>query len=281
VSKKNLIRKIIESAGGGSSSGWKSTAERQKEEQDFNKVRKVISSVETRDQLKTAIKVINNFIEKYGVINSSPEYKLLAKLVNIKKIKFGIGRSKKHRGSEDEDLSERIMIRKIIREEIEDFDWIKDVSAKEEGKMDVGDVYMINPEKDQKDSNRSMIFKIIDSYIIDISTGKSVYYTYEILESNSTDEPKGHKEVIGESWAQELINDNYWVFLYNEKDKKTKEEPLEEDSYWGSDEFWGTENSGWKSNDPNWGTENSMWGKDSKWGEGGGTTGGDSGESED
>ena len=135
MSKKNLIRKIIESAGGGSSSGWKSTAERQKEEQDFNKVRKVISSVETRDQLKTAIKVINNFIEKYGVINSSPEYKLLAKLVNIKKIKFGIGRSKKHRGSEDEDLSERIMIRKIIREEIEDFDWIKDVSAKEEGKI--------------------------------------------------------------------------------------------------------------------------------------------------
>ncbi len=123
MSKKRITRKIIEAAGGMSSSGWKSSADRDKEDTDFEKVVAVVKSVENKDQYHTALKMVNNFIKKHGVRNESSKINYLQRHLSAKRLQLGIVNISRHlrRLSDDsEDLSERMMIKRIMREEIEE-----------------------------------------------------------------------------------------------------------------------------------------------------------------
>jgi hypothetical protein len=153
-------------------------------------------------------------------------------------------------------------IKRIIREEIKDFDWIQEVPSKEEGKIEVGDVYQINPPIEQDTNNLVMTIKIISRH-----TDYGTYYTYQVLTSNDLNEPVGHKDEIDGAWAQELLDTGDWHFLRNENEESEEETLEEEGSMWDNDE--------------NWGTDKSYWGKDPNWGEGGSYDGGgDSGGDE-
>jgi hypothetical protein len=124
LGKGKFIRRLIESTGGGSTGGWKSSAEREEEKKAFEKVRDVRNSTENISQLGVTVKLINNYIKRYGVKDTSPEYKYLKRMLDVKKLQLGLKRHHRERSDENEDPSVRLMIKKIIREETEDLDWI-------------------------------------------------------------------------------------------------------------------------------------------------------------
>lgn len=244
MSKKNFIRKIIESAGGGGGgTGWKSTSERQKEEEVFDKVSKILNSVENRAQLETALKVVNKFIEQYGVKEKSPEYVYLSRIFKMKRLKYA--RDRRKRSDDNEDLSERQMIRKILREELED-NWI-----------------------DDGESFDGVRFKVINNYTANLSDIENPIWTIKDRGGDSVEVNSnyGGRNFVSKNGVNHYFSTGEWFQLpVNEAEEE--DELLDEDSYWGNDEFWGTDNSHW-GNDPQWGSEGGDYG------------GGDSGDSDD
>jgi hypothetical protein len=136
VSKENIIKRIFEAGGGGS---YKSIFHMRAQHEDFEKVRKIINSVENKEQLKVAVKTVNNFITKHRVGEHEPQYSYLERMIDIKKKQYGVGKVKKTlkklRGDDTDDLSERFNLGKIIREEVEDFE----LNKKSEDEEDVID----------------------------------------------------------------------------------------------------------------------------------------------
>lgn len=236
MSKKNFIRKIIEAAGGGSSTGWKSTADREKEAEVFEKVSKILNSVENRSQLNVAVKVVNNFIEQFEVKEKSPEYRYLKKIYTIKKLQHG---RKSKWSNNDEDLSERQLIRRIMKEEIED--WISDTQSYD-----------------------GIKFKVINNYTANLSDMENPTWTitdhgkdYVMVTSDSI------SQAVGKTEVEENFESGEWYQL------PVKDESIEEEgSMWDNDENWGTDRSYW-GNDPQWGSEGGDYG--------GGDSGGDDG----
>jgi hypothetical protein len=177
LKKNRFIKKLLESASvpqdTGGDTGNKKT--------DFNKVKSVLESTENRDQLKVAVKTINQFLTKHRIRKGSPEYNYLEKMLDIKKTLFGVGRlMKKYKrsGDESEDLGESLNLINIIREEIEDFQWMKDIDS--EKTIDLSkETWAIENDLREKDPHMVAVQeKLFDlGFEIHHDIGKKVQYS--------------------------------------------------------------------------------------------------------
>lgn len=277
MSKDNFIRRIVESGGG----LFKKRHNHKKENDDYIKVRRILVSVENRNQLGVAIKVVNNFINKYGIKNNSDEYIYLKRLIGAYKIKFGVKKPRKDiKGDDDENISERMNLRDIIREEVNDFSWINDIDRSwNMDKKYVVDFSTIDgnygfTHQDKADIvNKVFNTGVEMGYINDVngwSPRTNLCYIYF--------EPFDKNELCCHlmSWnlCSEVVENEYQVispddfFEMSNQTISEDDELLDEDSMWDEDESWGTDKSMW-DNDPYWGSKGGDYG--------GGDSGGDSG----
>ena len=72
-----------------------------KREEHYDKVKSILTSCKSRDHLKTAVKVINQFIKQYKVGEDDSQYDKLKQLLTLMKVKCRVGREEVL----DEDLS--------------------------------------------------------------------------------------------------------------------------------------------------------------------------------
>jgi hypothetical protein len=72
-----------------------------KREEHYEKVKSILTSCKSRDHLKTAVKVINQFIKQYKVGEDDSQYDKLKQLLTLMKVKCRVGREEVL----DEDLS--------------------------------------------------------------------------------------------------------------------------------------------------------------------------------
>lgn len=220
----------------------------------FDKVRKVLDSVENKPQLEVALKLINNFVERYEIRNTSPEYKYLERIFKTKKLQLGVGRvGRRLRSDENEDPSVRLMFKKIIREEIDDLEWIKTFKPfVKTSDLQVGNEYIARNVGERKLNGGDSIDAEGKTFVVTNKRNGPLWV--DILWIDLDD------EIQREDWLTGLSKGD-WEAIYSSEPIEGDEEPIEE------------EGSMW-DNDENWGTDKSYWGKDPKWGEGGSYDGG-------
>jgi hypothetical protein len=247
VSKKNFIEKLIESVGGGK---VKSSEDFNKEREDFNKVREILDSVNNPEQLKVAIRVINNFINLHQIRTKSKEYQYLVKMVKLNKIKYGIKRNKPTDIDESEDLSERL--RRIIREETENLDWIANFVTPK-SKEDYITLYNFRVDRAIEDYVKEYGEEPYDSW--DVIVGDGDFTVDEVVGWYLSAYENSYEQWLENTKGVSMTDQDNEVtkILKSFSEKSEDEEIIDEDSMWGNDESWGTENSMW-DNDPMWGS---------------------------
>lgn len=241
---------MIESIGG----SYNPTSKKDVRE-SFEKVRDVLNSVENKPQLEVALKLINNFIERYKINNTSPEYQYLERILKAKKLQLGIGRVRRRlRSDENEDPSVRLMLKKIIREEVDDLEWIKTSKPfVKTSDLQVGQEYVARNVGERTLNGGEIIDAEGKTFVVLNKRNGPLWV--DILWVDMDDDQRREDFLTG-------LSKGDWEVIYSsEPFEGDEEENLEEEgSMWGNDE--------------NWGTDKSYWGKDPNWGEGGSYDGG-------
>ena len=282
---KNFFNKIKESF-------FSSKHESNDKSFDFDKAKRVLFSSKNREELISAVKYINNFNKKYEITEQSPEFIYFERMIKLMKVKI---RNEKIGGSEiDESYRVNLSLRNIIKESLDELDWIKDIEPtppREWGELRVGDV-LYTGEK------YAPIYLL---EIIRIATGWVTYKLLEVPDYADEDEYVGSIRSVSEHKAKDLITDAlYWKYYsiveggeppsgpyesytlgssLNDEEEELEEslEWSDKDSSYSSDEKF-TADPNWKG-DENWtpNPEKSYW----KQGDAGGSGGGDVNESQD
>lgn len=109
---KKIINKLLESAGLG---GGTPSVDKPNKTEDLKLVVNTIDSVKTWNQLETSKNLIINFIKKHKIQPTSPEYKYVIRLYNLRKKLV-----KAHRMDENDDDGEslRYVIKQIVKESL-------------------------------------------------------------------------------------------------------------------------------------------------------------------
>ena len=194
---KNFFNKIKESF-------FSSKHESNDKSFDFDKAKRVLFSSKNREELISAVKYINNFNKKYEITEQSPEFIYFERMIKLMKVKI---RNEKIGGSEiDESYRVNLSLRNIIKESLDELDWIKDIEPtppREWGELRVGDV-LYTGEK------YAPIYLL---EIIRIATGWVTYKLLEVPDYADEDEYVGSIRSVSEHKAKDLITDAlYWKY---------------------------------------------------------------------
>lgn len=128
---KNFFNKIKESF-------FSSKHESNDKSFDFDKAKRVLFSSKNREELISAVKYINNFNKKYEITEQSPEFIYFERMIKLMKVKI---RNEKIGGSEiDESYRVNLSLRNIIKESLDELDWIKNQHTSFDPKFEFNDM---------------------------------------------------------------------------------------------------------------------------------------------
>lgn len=283
---KNFFHKIIEAFTPSSN-----PSHGKDKSSDFERAKEILFSSETPHQLTSAVKYINNFNKKYEIRKNSPEFKYFERMILVMKLKI-----RSNRFDFDDELSEgdrmNRRIRNIIKESLDDFEWVKNTSSRFDPNFTFNeeeywvDISKLNPEdkKAVAEYIKSRV-RLLDYYDYENNLNRINRYNglvvhcgteeYDLIPTEGDlcfmtltfDEDEDTDNSIYVDGGEVLIwikSNNYEEELEESLEWSDKDETYGTDDNFSSDESWSSKDDNWEPN-----SEKSYW----KQGDTGGSSG--------